>query len=312
MSGAAPGVTSRKSCPGCNAGGFAPLVRTPYSDALLRQYFRSHYGEHVELNSLPLASYELARCRTCGLAFQVDVPNDALLAEIYDRWIQPTEQDRLRNSYTLADYRYLSEQVQLLIRLLDRAPAAIEALDFGMGWAEWACMARGFGCRVSGAELSTARADNARALGITVVDWAALPAAKFHFINVEQVFEHLVDPLATLERLAAAVIAQGIIRIAVPDARKSLRKAFRSGTLSGLSVHELMTIAPLEHINSFEHASLEAMGRAAGLTPLRPGLLTTYDCGSGWWSPRSALRLLARPIYRHWYPKSTIAYFRKA
>jgi transcription elongation factor Elf1 len=305
------GLNQRTHCPGCESSEFDALLKAPYSDPLLRRYFSDHYGSHVDISAVADGSFTLVRCRVCHLAFQLEVPNDPLLGEIYDKWIDPSEQERLHNSYTLNDYRYLAEQIQLLIQLLQRPPAAIEVLDFGMGWAEWACMARGFGCRVAGAELSQARTQSALALGIEVVDWAGLPASRFNFINVEQVMEHLVDPLATLRRLANATAPGGIVRIAVPDARQSLRKLAGSGDLSQATAHELMTIAPLEHINSFEHASLEAMGRRAGLTPLRPSLLTTYDSGSGWWRPRNAARLLTRPLYRHWFPKSTIAYFRK-
>ena len=311
MSGAAAGLERRTRCPACQGQSSRVLVSQPYSSAVFVDYFASQYGGRARTDAVAAARYELVRCESCSLAYQREVPDSRLLAEIYDSWIQPSEKERLLDSYSLEDFAYLAEQVQLLIRLLGMRPHAIRAFDFGMGWSEWACMARSFGCRVAGAELSTARIEHARALGLEILEWEQIPGSGFHFINTEQVFEHLVDPRKTLEHLSNALTPGGIIRISVPDARRALRKLGAGRPVQGLSSHELMTVAPLEHINSFEHATLASMAAAVGLALLEPPIRAVYNSGSGWFKPKQALRLLARPFYRHWYPKSTITYFRK-
>jgi hypothetical protein len=239
------------------------------------------------------------------------VPDDKLVREIYDEWIPPSEKDRLRRERDLDDYCYLAEQIQFLVRDLALQPHDIRVLDFGMGWAEWASMARAFGCQVAGAELSSHRARHAQSLGIEVVDWDEIAKRKFHFINAEQVFEHLVEPLPVLKHLAAALAENGMLRIAVPDSRPALRTLARSGTFAELAESHIVPVAPLEHVNCFEYRSLAALGGYAGLQVARPRLGQLYNSSSGWLSPKTAVRLTLRPLYRHVFPKSTIQYFHR-
>ena len=77
-------------------------------------------------------------------------------------------------------------------------PSAISVLDFGSGWGRWPRMAAAFGCQAYGADLSSDQTTWAEAQGVTMLDPEQLPAGRFHFVNTEQVFEHLVDPLGTV------------------------------------------------------------------------------------------------------------------
>jgi 2-polyprenyl-3-methyl-5-hydroxy-6-metoxy-1,4-benzoquinol methylase len=233
------------------------------------------------------------------------------LGEIYEQWIPPSEKERLHQRYRLDDYRYWAEQVQFLVEQLRLDPYEVRVLDFGMGWCEWASMARAFGCRVAGTELSPARAEHARSIGIEVIDWSDIPKRKFHFINTEQVFEHLIEPVETLRHLATALDGGGILKISVPDSRLALKGLERHRSFGALTRARAVPVAPLEHVNCFEHASLAAMARKAGLRPLRPSLRLLYNSSSGWLKPKRALKLAFRPIYRHWFPKSTFVYFVK-
>jgi len=202
--------------------------------------------------------------------------------------------------------------VQFLIGHLRMRPGSIDVLDFGMGWGEWASMAMAFGCRVCGAELSVERQKYARSIGIEVVDWDEIPRRRFHFINTEQVFEHLVEPAVVLRHLANSLADNGILRISVPDSRSAIREVEKKRSFGALAKEHVGPIHPLEHINSFEPHTLERFGRIAGLEPIRPSLRLLYNSTSGWLRPKAALKSLIRPVYRHVFPKSTITYFRKA
>ena len=253
--------------------------------------------------------YELARCPRCALAFQALVPGPALLEEIYDAWLPASERAVVASRMGLNDYRYLAEQVDFMISHFGVHPGALEVLDFGFGWAEWARMAAAYGCEVSGAELSQVRIDYARSVGIRVVDSEDLPADAFHFINTEQVFEHLLEPGAVLKRLAGSLRPGGLVKISVPNAEKSIRKLLHVKGFSGLTDADIMAIAPFEHINAFTPGSLAALGKEAGLRPVRPRLRKLYNSSAAWMEPKAALRALLRPVYRHIYPKSTFMYF---
>lgn len=305
---AAPVLRRREHCPGCHRSSTRTLHKEPLDSPGISRYMREHYERRVE-RDFSGYDYELAQCEHCGLAYQAQVPTEELLQEIYDRWLPATEREAVASTWGLDDYRYLAGQVEFMLDHFHMRPSSIRALDFGFGWAEWAKMAGAFGVNVCGAELSQVRIDYARSVGIPVVDASRLPDGEFHFINTEQVFEHLLEPGEMLQRLGRALRPGGLIKVSVPNCEKSIRKLVGSGDFSRLDDGDIMAIAPFEHINAFTYASLSALGREAGLRPLRPSLRKLYNSSSGWMEPKSALKTLARPIYRHLYPKSTFVYF---
>lgn len=303
-----PLLVKRGQCPGCQRTSTRTLYSEPLDSPGITRYMQDHYGRRVERDFAGY-DYELAQCEHCGLAFQAQVPAPDLLEEIYDQWLPATEREAVAARWSLDDYRYLAEQVQFMLDHFRMRPGSIRALDFGFGWAEWAKMAGAYGVDVCGAELSQVRIDYAKSVGIPVVDSSALPQDEFHFINTEQVFEHLLEPGDMLRKLAGALRPGGLVKISVPNSAKSIRKLLGTRNFGALSADDIMAIAPFEHINAFTCDSLSALGREAGLLPLRPSLRKLYNASSGWMEPKAALKTLARPVYRHLYPKSTFVYF---
>jgi len=307
FSPAAP-LARRTRCPGCGHGIARTLHREPLDSPGIRRYMHAHYEDRVARDFAGYV-YELAECEHCSLAYQAEVPTPALLEEIYDQWLPATERAAVVARWGLDDYRYLAGQVEFVLEHVGRRPDTIRALDFGFGWAEWARMAGAYGVDVCGAELSQVRIDYAAAHGIPMIDADRLPDGEFNFINTEQVFEHLLEPGQVLRRLGRALRPGGLLKLSVPDAARAIRKLAASGDFSRLGDGDIMPIAPFEHINAFTHASLTALGREAGLAPVRPSLRKLYNSSAGWLAPRSFLKNLARPIYRHVWPKSTFVYF---
>ncbi|HWG75625.1 MAG TPA: methyltransferase domain-containing protein [Steroidobacteraceae bacterium] len=254
-------------------------------------------------------TYELVRCAQCDLAYQKAVPASQLLDEIYNVWIPATERQRLAEARTVDEPSYWANEVHFIIEHLRRRPMDVRVLDFGMGWAEWAGMARAYGCEVYGTELSSERRNYARSIGIQTLDLEEIGKQRFHFINTEQVFEHLIDPLDILKRLSASLTDDGVLKISVPNSRAALRRVSRQRAFAPLSSETIMPISPLEHVNCFEYKTLVSFAAAAGLAPIRPSIRLLYNASSGWLHPARGARLLLRPIYRHIYPKSTFAYF---
>ncbi len=304
-------MLQRTHCPACKSASSATLYSEAYSGPNIKTYLRTHY-EGRATDHAEEYDYELMRCAECELTYQRYVPAGDFLSEIYDKWIPPTELNAIRSRLSLDDYRYFAEQIQFVIQHFQLPPHAIHVLDFGFGWAEWARMAAAYGCNVTGAELSIERIQHARSIGLETVDFVNLPKGKFHFINTEQVFEHLVQPREILEGLVAALAPNGILKISVPNARSAIRKLTAKKDIAQLSRHDFMTIAPLEHINAFEYSTLVALGNAAGLKLLKPGLIKLYNCCSGIFEARNAVRLFGRQFYRHVYPKSTFLYFTRS
>lgn len=301
----------RTHCPACLSPSLSQVYEEPYAGEGIQNYLQAHY-EGKASRAADDFVYVLARCDRCGLTFQKNIPGDRLLGEIYNTWVPGTDLEREHRNYSLDEYRYLAEQVQFVIQYFGLAPAELKMLDFGFGWAHWSRMAMGYGCRVSGVELSEERARHGESVGVEVLRLDDLPEQTFRFIHTEQVFEHLAEPRVVLDRLVAALAPGGLIKISVPNAVAALKKIGQGQRFGALSAGDQMPIAPLEHINAFSHPSLVAFGKAAGLKPILPGFYRLYNSASGMLQPRNLARVLARPVYRHLFPRSTFVYFERA
>ena len=104
---------------------------------------------------------------------------------------------------------------------------------------------------------------------MTVLTWEEIPTHQFDFINTEQVFEHLSQPLETLEYLSKALKPHGIIKISVPNGWNIEEKlAIGDWDASKESPQSLNPVAPLEHVNCFTYQSIIKMAQLVGLKPL--------------------------------------------
>lgn len=304
-------TVNRERCPSCGTTATRLMIKLPFNQPPISNYIRSYYEGRANESLLEGTHFEVRQCSKCALIFQRSVPVGSLLADLYDRWIPATERERLRKTYSLKMYRNLAAQVDFVIQHFALPPSEIDMFDFGLGWSEWAGVARAFGCNVAGAELSVERKAHAQSIGIEIVELEDISDRRFHYINTEQVFEHLVNPQEVLKSLAASLRPCGIIKISVPDGRGIAEKLKKITSSTPWAQDELMPIAPLEHINCFDYRSLTELGKGVGLLPIRPSLRQLYNAASGWLDPMTALSNLVRPLYRHILPKSTFVYFLK-
>ncbi len=177
--------------------------------------------------------------------------------------------------------------------MVDKRPDQIRVLEVGMGWGDWSRMAQAHGLNVVGYELSVQRIEHARKMGVTVIDDLTVVEDDFDYIYANQVFEHLSNPVQTLQALRQRLKPAGFVYIRVPDGR---------GVASGLAQRgwtpDLDAIHPLEHINCFTRKTLIELGARAGLKPFSPPLRL------GWNSLWGGIR---REIVDRWF--ATHLYF---
>jgi 2-polyprenyl-3-methyl-5-hydroxy-6-metoxy-1,4-benzoquinol methylase len=259
----------RQRCPICD-GSAEHIVQLSFTEPPLRRYLEDFYSPQggVEFKFLEATSYVLDRCSKCDLIYQRNVPDQFLLHKLYEEWIDPRKvwetYDRDRE---LDYYRDMAKEVETMIRLVGKSRPKV--LDFGMGWGRWCRMAQAFECDAFGCELSEARIQHAQSLGVKVVDMHAAEFGEFDFVNAEQVFEHLGEPLEILKRLREALKSDGVLRISVPngnDIRRRLRRMDWSAAKG--SRWSLNAISPLEHLNCFNNKSLRTLIERAGLRSL--------------------------------------------
>lgn len=257
----------REHCPGCASNDFSTLYQLDYSDQRLKAFIESFYRKRVDYRLLEDQVYEISQCSRCGLLFQRYVLNDAGQAALYGDWVDNPKSLKKKRHAKSKLYRQYAGQLETISRLLTRSPGQVDILEFGMGWGYWSRMAKAFGYRVRGLELSPERVEHARELGIEVIHQLPAPGPAFDFIYANQVFEHLEAPLQTLTELTQRLKPGGIVYIRVPDARGIEQALGKKGWQETMDA-----IHPLEHINAFTRRSLCAMAAGAGLRVIQPPL----------------------------------------
>ena len=304
----------RDTCPGCTSARRTEL----FACKLLDEPIRSHLVEQyrtvgtIELDWLEGGVFRLMECGECGLLYHAEVPDDALMARVYDHWIDPVRAQATQRAQRDMDSRLrFARELMLADRRLRHGDTPLSVLDYGMGWGAWCTMARAFGCDVHGHESSPLRIEHARSLGIPVLTWDELPKHSFDFINSEQVFEHLTDPLGALKHLVRALAPGGLIKISVPDGR-DVKRRLAVGDWSAMDgPHSLLVVTPLQHVNGFHREALLEMAHRAGLCPAALTLGDYWASNADRIGPGHLLGALTRPLGRRFFASDTYVFFER-
>lgn len=272
------------------------LFSRPYTHPSVWDFLDNYYEGRIEKAVLSDAVYEIAQCSQCGFIWQAYILNDTWMEVLYDTWISAEGSLKKKQSMTIIPG--YQRQAELIRVLRPEIPAGqIDVLDFGMGWGYWCMAAKPCGYHIVGLEVSPTRVQFAREKGLEVVQsLAEVGSQKFDFINAEQVFEHIPQPLETLKTLARHLKAGGVIRIAVPDGKgmaSELQKPSWKASKSALH--------PLEHINCFTHQTLKLLGDKAGLDVIPQPVLLSRNY-------KTVARQMAARFYRQFF--DTVLYFR--
>lgn len=321
---------TRSCCPGCQSEHFTELYATPYSEPPISTYLAEFYrpfGE-VDRSKLADAEFSIVECQQCSLVFQKHIPNEALMHELYEVWIDPEKVSKMEEEGYNVDYHWKdADEILALLAYFNQPPRALRFFDFGMGWAKWCQMAQAFSIQAYGAELSETRIAHAQSKGIEVVDWQGIPGQEFDFISTEQVMEHLAHPQETLKHLASGLKTGGLLKVSVPNGGNIHTLLKKMDWMAPkTSPDTLNAIAPLEHINCFNHRSIVIMAKAIGLELVQlPYVNPNQAIGQGvaaglkgWIRANLALlKKLFRPfVHKLFFPnsqyrKGTRLYFRK-
>jgi SAM-dependent methyltransferase len=136
---------------------------------------------------------------------------------------------------------------------------------------------------------------------------------RFDFINVDQVLEHLSDPLHVARRLAECLKPSALIKFSTPnnpELPRLLRAAQSSGDDTVLDAKTLDSLLPLEHVNLFNDRSLKVLAQEAGLRPFRLPFFKWMGAGQLWNVPRQFNRNLIVP-WKRWRGNTTYQWFQK-
>jgi len=289
--------TERQVCPICNSANNTTLLELGYTDSPIKEYLDSWYSyREIDIEYLEDSNYILNECNKCGLIYQKDILNEITMAKLYNHWIDYEKViDRVDKQRPSSYYvRHAKDLINIILHF-EKRPSELSLLDFGMGFGTWCYMAKGLGCDIYGTDISETRTDFAKE--IKIISFKDVREYNFDFINAEQVFEHVADPFHTLNYLKQSLKPHGIIKIGVPNGYDIKRKLEmwdwatlkkNNGSMnhnekleiikkiwdweapSGNGTeYSLNALAPLQHINCFNHDALVSIAEKAGLKQVK-------------------------------------------
>jgi len=251
----------RPHCPLCRSNRKNVLISRDFSDPSVFTFIDQYYEGRIGRDILAGAEFEVIACPDCGFLWQSHILNDEMMLKLYEEWISPEQSLAKKAKAPVSLYSRYADQIRNIGFFFSGGPHEIQVLDFGMGWGIWCLMAKAFGYKVYGFEISKDRVVYARSNTIEVIDsMKALRERRFDFINADQVFEHLPNPRDTLEELTHTLKPEGILRIAVPNGEGLDQELKMPGWKASKNA-----LHPLEHINCFTVGTLKALAHSAGL-----------------------------------------------
>lgn len=198
-------------------------------------------------------------CLDCGHHWYREQPSKEMLSNMYGNGVallpQATADRRQPTLQMIREMRRLKGLSNL---------SAPKLLDYGSGFGRWARAASNVGFDVTAYEPSYERGSEDRYVEFTLVhDATNLEDQLYDVINLEQVLEHVPDPLGLLKELRMYCKPNTILRISVPNILRCPegRHIWKDWPYDGCRVH---TMAPFEHLQGFTPLSLKKLAGRAG------------------------------------------------
>ena len=308
-----PAFVSRTDCPACGSSNLETRYRCRFDTPPVSDYLASCYGADAATLD---GTYIAARCTACGTWFQGEVGNHAFLERLYADWVldaDPATDPTYAFDVTHPAQSRDGHEVMAAAAALRLPLSQLRTLDFGMGWASWARIAASLGAQSFGDDIAPGRMAFAAAHGVRPHE----PGAIYHFINAEQVVEHLADPLASIQALAASLAPGGILKISVPSPY-GLAATFAALATGNQPIRydDIMPLQPLEHLNCFALFGLRALAKRTGLKFLRPPIAPAFAFlghrgALNLRDPGRAAKELARPLYQRLNPRNNLVWLHK-
>lgn len=257
-------INRLERCPACDSiNDPVPVVSINESNRkLYLEYSKKKYNGLIDdwLNILKL---EIDHCTDCGHYWYLEQPNQTMLNNMYDlgRPLLPIKKIQDRS----ASPKMISEMNRLM-KLVGRPEPRL--LDYGSGFGRWARAAVIKGFDVTAYEPSKERGLENNEIGFTLVhDIEELKNHLFDVINLEQVLEHVSDPVKLLHDLREFCAPGSMVRITVPNVLRCPEgdKLWYEWPYNGTRAH---TMAPFEHLHGFTPRSLLSMIDRAGFEPV--------------------------------------------
>ncbi|MCP9485406.1 MAG: class I SAM-dependent methyltransferase [Gaiellaceae bacterium MAG52_C11] len=239
---------------------FFPLLAPPAGCAACRdprlRPLHLYPVNHNKPRVTPQLNLALYGCGRCGLAFSHPSPTEVELDAYYGSqgqgWDRRIATDAAKLARKVARKRISNRRDYGLLAANASLPGSTgrRALDFGCGIGAWLDVLAEDGWKTAGIEPGVTAAAAAGERHRILTEVPAEPT--FELVVAHHVLEHLVDPLATLTRLAAATTLDGLIYLSVPN-------------FARVADHlDIDYVASDKHISSFTPIAVECLFALAG------------------------------------------------
>lgn len=310
----------RSTCPSCLSPNTKTRFVAGFASPAIGDFITTAFKQ--DPRRIAEHDYHVDECDDCALVYQRFVGDDAFLTEFYSHWVWDTDdpdKDAPGYKYDIENFRESRDAHELMtVAAFLRQPlGSVTALDYGMGLGLWARIATKLGVDAYGFDLSPVREEFARRHGVATLSEGEIAARGFDFINTEQVFEHVPDPLGLAKKLAGSLNPGGVLKISVPSGEavdKTLAQLETARTAAELTA--IAPLWPLEHINAFRKRSLERLAESCGLTVVKPSYLQRYAYlrHRGAIDPKHPAKTskeAIRPFYQYRNPANLYVWLRK-
>jgi SAM-dependent methyltransferase len=204
--------------------------------------------------------HDIVDCGICGFRHAVPLPEPAALEHAYRENYYAEEKPTFL-SYAGEDQAW-AELAQIdRLEIFERAlePARRKLLDIGSGPGFFLKTAQSCGWDVTGIEPSRQAAAHARGLGLQIVEGffnadSATTLGHFDVVHMNNVLEHIPDPINLVSLARDLLNPGGIICINVPNDFSPFQLAAAATQQTGA-----WWLAPPHHLNYFDFASLCAL-----------------------------------------------------
>jgi 2-polyprenyl-3-methyl-5-hydroxy-6-metoxy-1,4-benzoquinol methylase len=297
----------RNSCPLCGTGNLATLFKREFADTDFQSFLKIEptYGKHFyeDMNSRLLDDqhFYIVKCNSCSFIFQEYILNNNGMQKLYDKWMEPDEVRRITNSFEnfgdlIANYIHRLKYAEKYFT--DRP---INLMDWGAGIGNFCKLAKDMPAyTVTAYDFSGEKNKELTEYQIDTKTIDKLKEKEFHFINIDQVLEHVSDPVGLLKECSKFLKDDGLIFVSTPDC-SAIESLIKEGTLNE-KFHECLS--PHQHINAFTNKSMKVAAERAGLKTVFNPFMQIKTSVSTSQNIKMNLKNLIKPFYREFFSTS--------
>lgn len=222
--------------------------------------------------------FTLLACQQCGHRWLDWRPDAAILQRLYTDYYPRSQRSADDVAAPAASGALASWWRGRRSSAAAWVPRNVRVLDIGCGFGESLAYHRARGCEVWGVEadrnIARVAAKHGFNVDVGLFDPARYEPGYFDYVTMDQVIEHVVDPVATLTGVASVLHGGGTLVATTPNASGALARLFGRRWINWHTPY---------HLHFFSPASLALAAEQAGFSVVKHETITSSEWLSYQW-----------------------------